>query len=335
MATECSRSLFAALALMALLLLLPNIAAAQCPPGQRMVGVRNNGQITYPICAPDNSSSGTASQGYDYPVAPAAMRWYALALHPNAVGAWIAKQHRSQPSAEKAALDACTNAMGPGCTLNAAIGNGWLAAVRDSENHTWIGSGARRRDATGMAMEYCKTEGGGHCEVIQTEGASAMMEFIGVRDMMPTSIDAPKGQFRRTWAAIAYIDGSHPDSPFDDAVWVKGGFPDHRAAADALLQQCERESRLKCKVMTNASNFTGMAYVQERERSYSAFRKGGRNEAELRAALQAECRAKDKPCTVVLTYDATRTDSLRIHLESEAWRQSGGRMGVAPVARAE
>lgn len=172
---NCLRPSLAVSALV-VLLLLPCIAAANCPPGQRMVGVRNNGHIVYPICGPDHGDSGAVAPGQ---YAPAAMRWYALALHPDAIGAWIAKQHRSESNAEQAALAACGSAMGAGCTLNATIGNGWLAAVRDSYNNTWIGTGTRRRDATQMAMDYCKNRGGGHCEVIQTEGASATMEFLG------------------------------------------------------------------------------------------------------------------------------------------------------------
>ncbi len=191
----------------------PAAAQAQayaCPgpgPGERMVGMTQggNGVAPVPLCVRDDSG------GPAPPPAPPAEAHAALVWHPDAADVWVDGNYTGANNpAEGIALDACTKAMGDGCTAAGTWWNSSMAIIRDRNGYFykgWAGEdGAERK----QVLADCSAKQLLPCEIFVTIKSS-------------TNRRLPGASVRKLFAASAWVTGGAADG-YNSKLYVASGY---------------------------------------------------------------------------------------------------------------
>lgn len=275
-------------------------------PGQRVVGMSQggNGVAPMPLCVDDVSTA--PRNGPPVPKAPPGPRmmwrdsYMTLVWHADASDGWIATGFGSSKSAETAALDACTQAMGEGCTVGTGVRNGSLALARDEDGGLWESVGESVLAARQATLKSCREGGYKHCEIIRFAIATPWLETVDGPSMGDPMVLAPQGDFRRNYGSVAWIDSKTVDGPWGTTVWVSTGRHKAEDSSGAAVDACEKASGQHCVAartvsggaITIATDTTGALHIGS-----SADYKTAEKDAESR------CKEARTECTVTATYE--------------------------------
>lgn len=224
---------------------LPTHAQYACSgpgPGEIMIGMTpgGNGIAPTPLCAPAPQGDG----GYQQAPATLPNVYMTVVGHPDTNRLWISRGFASQDAAEKVALNACTQALGEGCS----VGSTWfndarIVAVQDVAGNLYVKGAATSWRASGDADDDCEKFSSG-CHKVETIKNS----FNG------EEVDFPKGPFeRRRFGALARPKGKAPEK-WDDSAWLVTGQDGYKAAEDTALAQCRKDTGMDCELRVSAGN---------------------------------------------------------------------------------
>lgn len=214
-------------------------------PGEVMVGEQpaSNGVAAIPLCQyVDNGSYQQAAP----PPPPVHLpdTYMAVILHPDTTALWITTGYPSDASAKQAAMDACTKAMGEGCSVGEAWSNLATVVVVEDVAGNLYGHGDTDPDAARQrTMLECQQYSTG-CQVSRV----IVNAGFGKADQFPTQIPA-----RRLFASVARPKGTPPEK-WDDAAWLASGQSGYKAAEDAALTQCEHDTGMACQIRVTVGN---------------------------------------------------------------------------------
>ncbi len=272
-------------------------------PGERMVGMTQggNGIAPIPLCVRDAPAG---------PVAPAGppTQWvnshFVAAWHPQSSDVWTAAGYRSHESAGAAALAACNEAMGSGCTLTVGAANGAIAIARDAGGELWAATAATDGKAKKEVEKLCAKEQT-VCSVINSTTSPSWIEEIG-RPVTQAIVFPPKGGYRRIYASSAWVDGEKASGDWGAKVWVDAGHASARDAETAAVGQCERDSGARCKVVrTVADTFLTVAVDSEESVRVGA----SPTHDDAKKLAEKRCKDAKTKCTVTAIFDAQQKGS--------------------------
>lgn len=301
-------------------------------PGQRVVGMSQggNGVAPMPLCVDDPSTAPHyQAPAYEAPPGPQ-MVWMdsymAVVSHADASDGWIATGFGSFKAAEAAALGACTQAMGDGCTVGTEVRNGSVALARDESGGLWGNIGETADSAKRATLKSCREGGGKHCEIFRTAFATPWLEAVGGPSMDHPMVLAPEGDFRRSYGSVAWIDSKTIGGPWGSTVWVSTGRHKAEDSSSAAVAACEKASGEHCVdartvsggAITIATDTTGALHIGS-----SAVYKTAAKDAESR------CKEAKAECTVTATYDVQQFGDWTHDSNAALKTLSSKRKGVA------
>ncbi|HET6432650.1 DUF4189 domain-containing protein [Dyella sp.] len=287
----------------------PAVAQYACSgnqPGQRVVGMSQggNGVAPVPLCVDDPSTLPQyQAPAYEAPPGPQMVwmdNYMTMAWHADASDGWIATGFGSFQAAEAAAVGACAQAMGDGCTVGTGVRNGGLALVRDEDGALWENVGDSVAAAKRVTLKSCREGGGKHCGIIRTAFAHPWLEAVGGLSLGQPIILAPEGDFRRKYGSVAWIDSKAIGGPWGSTVWVSTGRHKAEDASSAAVNACEKASGQQCVAARTVSG-GAITIATDTTRALHV----GSSAVYKTAAKDAESRCKEAKveCTVTATYD--------------------------------
>ena len=289
-------------------------AAAQgtfvCPsgpgPGERQVGMTpgGNGVAAVPVCVSDGTGRSAPP--------PVQMRaidnYYAAAWHPESNDAWIVAGYLNESRAAQAALSACNQAMGGGCTLADSNVNGSLVIARGVTGELYAVSRAKRGDAEKEAKRFCRSKND-ECVVINWLTASPGSAPVGGSIREKTDLFPPSGNPRRSYGAIAWVDDSKLGSkPWTGDVWVVAGRPTADKARAEVLARCQKEIGVPCVAALVASDV--FVAIAERNGASILAEPGPTVEIAKRRAMAA-CKSAKGKCRIATTITLSEDAAFR------------------------
>jgi hypothetical protein len=162
-----SPALFARLALLSLVWLMPSAAQAYYPcngpgPGEILIGVDNTNGVQTPLCAPDPNYVDPGPGGY-WVDQYATLVW---GTDPNGAPtySWYTNAS-SQAEADTGALGQCQASGFSDCRIAMGVTNGAIAVAIDNSGSMHTDWGKDARQARKKALRFCKGQGGKGCKI--------------------------------------------------------------------------------------------------------------------------------------------------------------------------
>jgi hypothetical protein len=270
-------------------------------PGETVVGMSQggNGIASMPLCQRvDNGSPQQAPQGY-MPQIKLPDTYMAVIIHPDTSKFWSATGYGSNEAATKDALQACTEVMGEGCEVAAAWSNfSQIAVVEDAASNLYVEGERTGGRAEKNARKTCEKYSSG-CHTLAVVDNSVIP-----KQAFPTG--SPE---RRPFAAIARPKGTPPEK-WDDTAWLTSGQAGFKAAEDAVLSQCRRDTGAECELRVSVGNGQIARVADDTGRVLWL---NISNPAALAKQVRTNC-PKDHDCRVIDTFDAhaQRTATLEV-----------------------
>jgi hypothetical protein len=224
---------------------LPSWAAHACGgpgPDEYLVGQGPtvNGVTSYYVCEWRQQQSPQPQ--YQQAPPPRPSYWMSVMAHPDTTQVWAAKGYPSADTAQNAALDACTKAMGTGCYSTDRWSNeAYIAVVQDVQGYIYLkGAGLSQAQAEKAAMQECQSNA-------DYDPGCRLLTIIG-NSPNGMSNDFPSGgAARRLFGAVARPKGTAPP-PWDDSAWLASGIRGHKAAEQAALGECAKKTGMECEL---------------------------------------------------------------------------------------
>lgn len=277
----------------------PTAASAQayaCPgagPGERVVGMTPGGIgiAPVPLCVRDDSGEPPP------PPAPPAEAHAALVWHPGAADVWVDGNYTGANNpAERVALEACTKAMGDGCTMAGTWWNSSMTIIRDRNGYfykAWAGEGGAERK---QVLADCSAKQLLPCEVFATIKSS-------------TSRRLPGASVHKYFAASAWVVGDAADG-YDSKLYVASGHRNADAAIAAAIKACSDATSRSCE--SNA--LTGNGFIQAYRMNGADDSATAENSAKrAKEAAQVNCKKlKATSCELQAQFDS-RKSGLFVH----------------------
>ncbi|MFC5742156.1 DUF4189 domain-containing protein [Dyella tabacisoli] len=213
---------------------------------------------------------------------------------------WAAAGYGSDAAAQNTALDACTQTMGEGCEVGAAWSNlSEIVVIEDAAGNLFVKGGPGLGNAEKAAREECELYTAG-CHTT----ANVINSLIGTRTNFPVG-----PLHRRLFASIARPKGT-PDPKWDDMAWLASGQSGFKAAEQAALSQCGRDTDVECEVRVTVGN-SQIARTTD-DQGHISWLNIAAPEA-LDRQLRAHC-AKGRECRLLDTFDARTPRTLAIEI---------------------
>lgn len=219
-----------------------------CPngpgPGERQVGMTpgggNSGVAQVPVCVRDGPA----------PPPPPPMRaidsYVAAAWHRDSNDAWIGAGYHSPERARAAAINACNQAMGGGCTVASENVNGAIVISRGSTGILYASSGKNRGSTEKQAHEYCRKQND-ECLIVRSAWGNPGSAPVGASVSENGGVYGPEKDYRRRYGAVAGLDPKViGDANWLSQLWVAGGFESEDAARRAAMAACQRDAGKGC-----------------------------------------------------------------------------------------
>lgn len=290
-----------------------------CPngpgPGERQVGTAgggNSGLAPFPVCESVDESQ---------PSGPPALQFYwvdnfvAVAWHLKASDVWAVSRARSAEEAEKGALALCEAVMKDGCTVAQVVANGSIAIARGSDGSLWSAWGETPRKAKEEVLASCRKEGA-RCVYEKVFTGKPWEQLAGTTPpfRLVEHVPPPGAPLRKRYGALSWIEGS--DARWDTTVWVSGDLDTAEEAEKVSVAQCEKDSRLKCKMVRWSSN----GYINLSRDDQDSLRVyGGLSANDASEAAKEACKKAQRKCKTLATFDVRQsgvvTKSFPISLE--------------------
>lgn len=278
-----------------------------CPngpgPGERQIGTAgggNSGVAPFPIC----ERMDTPQQSY----APALQFYWvdnfvAVAWHLKASDVWAVSRARSAEEAEKGALALCEAVMKDGCTIANVVANGSIAIARASDGSLWSAWGETPRKAKGEVLASCLKEGA-QCVYEKAFTGKPWEQLAGTTPpfRLVQYVPAPSTSLRKRYGALAWTEGS--DAPWDRTVWVSGDLDTVEEAKKVSIEQCEKDSRLKCKMVRWSSNGIIILFRDDQD---SLRVSGGLSASDANKAAKDVCKKAKRRCETLATFDVRQS----------------------------
>ncbi|WP_181243850.1 DUF4189 domain-containing protein [Chamaesiphon polymorphus] len=133
-------------------------AEGRCPDGYYPTGGGTAGWLGCAPMSPIPRGDNSNSEPDDRPRISTmyANSYIAVAWHPEASDVWATWNHWTREKSQQAALTACTQVMGSGCTIAVSGWNGSVAIARDKRNLLWYGWGNKPDNARTNLLTVCK-----------------------------------------------------------------------------------------------------------------------------------------------------------------------------------
>ena len=298
-------------ALLFVMLVCPNTAQAQgtfiCgngPPGEveRQVGntPASSGVGSVPICTSDGPTALPGPPRAPKPITYTNIAQASIAWHPSAGDVWavwdVSSIDRLNP--EDFVMDACTKAMGPGCTLLGSVENGTIALARSQIGTIRIAAGRSPKEAKGAVLADC-TKAGLRCSFMKTYTAQDWFQRTTDKSRMQSYDPSKnKGGITRKFVGAAAL--SKGPKPWSDKVWMSGGHGTFEAANYAALAGCKEDSKFECQLA--ASNAHGVIAVgidnQNNVRAVSE-----QSLALAQNDVKQKCAKLKIKCTITVSFD--------------------------------
>jgi Domain of unknown function (DUF4189) len=298
-----------------------------CPDGYYPIGGGNAG---WQGCAP--------IPGYEFPRSdpgPApdpgpriptmyANSYIAVAWHPNANDVWATWNHRTEAKSTQTALNACTQAMGEGCTIAINGWNGSVAIARDQDNIVWQAWADTPKNARKNVMKACKEKKEG-CKILHVFTAEPLIQpanftpeqqeilvtnpaFDFSKKYFPSNVKRlstePQSDTSRGFLAIAWT--RFPLQAWPNLV-VASGYPTVKEAEKVAIERCQTESKQTCfsfGAIDNRTHPMFAAYVYGKDQVYWY---SNMTEESLEKDAEKHCREGNVTCQKIGVFDARRS----------------------------
>lgn len=289
-----------------MMVLAPESASAQnypCPngpgPGERQIGTAgggNSGVAQFPICERVDESQ---------PSGPPALQFYwvdnfvAVAWHPDASDVWAVSRARSAEEGEKGALALCEAVMKDGCTIASTVANGSVALARASDGSLWSAWGETPRKAKEEVLASCLKRGE-RCVYEKVFTGKPWEQLAGTTPpfRLVEYVPPPGASLRKRYGALSWIEGS--DARWDTTVWVSGDLDTAEEAGKISVSQCEKDTRLKCKLV----RWSGNGYINLSRDDQDSLRVyGGLSGSDASKAAKDACKKAKRKCETLATFD--------------------------------
>lgn len=275
-----------------------------CPngagPGERQVGVAgggNSGVAQFPVCERLDVSQ---------PSGPPALQFYwvdnfvAVAWHLKASDVWAVSRARSAEEGEKGALALCEAVMKDGgCTIANVVANGSVAIARAADGSLRSAWGETPGKAKKDVLAWC-LEQGTRCVYEKAFTGKPWEQLAGTTPpfRLVEYVPPSGASLRKRYGALSWIEGSDPR--WGTTVWVSGDLDTAEEAEKISVSQCEKDSRLKCKMVRWSSNGY-IILARDDQDSLRVY--GGLSASDASEAAKDACKKAKRKCKTLATFD--------------------------------
>jgi Domain of unknown function (DUF4189) len=306
-------------------------AEGNCPDGYYPIGGGNAG---WEGCAPYNTPPQPGPGPTPDP-GPRIQTMYAnsyvaVAWHNNADDVWAVWNHRSEAKAKEAALNACNQVMGSGCTIAVSTWNTTVAIARRQNGQLWFATESSPKKARKSVMKSCE-ESQNDCKLLHTFTAEPLIQpanftpeqqeilitnpaFDFSKKYLPSNVKrltetyspGPKADTSRGFFAIAWLGGQQ-EVPLSNLV-MASGFPTVKEAEKAALDRCQAQSKQTCLSLTDVDDQKNPMFgIYLNSRNIMQIYNNSTSEAIEKVAAD-ECNKSGLTCQKVGIFDVRRSD---------------------------
>lgn len=228
-----------------------------------------------------------------------ASNYVAVAWHPNASDVWAIWNAQSEEEAKEGALRLCTVAMTKGCVIANVGSNSSISIARASDGTLWSGWGETPKKAKMAVLASCQKQGA-RCIYEKTFTGKPYRDAAGTMPLVKLEYYAPPFQapLRNRYGALAWIEAT--DARWDETIWMSSGHNTQEEAGDAVVAKCEKDSKLKCKVVQSNSNGFIVLYRDDQ----AALRVSGAQSADDAEKWSREvCKKAKRSCKTLAVFD--------------------------------
>jgi hypothetical protein len=253
----------------------------------------------------------------------------AIAWHVDAADVWATWNRRTEEGAKQAALEACNNVMGEGCTIAVSAWNSSIAIAQEEGGALWYGAHDTESKAKKKVLEDCRA-GKHQCKIKYVFTARPWTEPANwtdvERQIAAEKINFFKDQFPDTAVARnVHVLVGWPEKKWTDKVWLVSGRQNYQQSEKLLLERCKRDSGVDCVVSQASVNgavyrymdsAAGTGWVAASSKKAAAFR------------MQEYCAKTKGKCSLEQGFDA-QTPRLTVLESPPAGMRSRGFVAVA------
>lgn len=295
-------------------LLLMSNASVACPDGYQPGGLKGYGNPYG--CMPVHAAEAPAPQRPTTWV----HSYAAVAWHPQAADEWAVWNARGQQGgangAARVAINTCTRAMGPGCTLAMTTANGAIAVARRFDGILLVQSGASKKEAKENVLKDC-TNQKQRCTYIKAFHAKPWVEYVeGPRYDNAEYYDPAeeKGDVRHNlFGAVAWTESGQ--KPWAESVWARGGHATYEAAGNAVVASCQKDSGATCKLAH--TNINGVIVVAVDDQS-SLRITGEQSVGAAEKWAMEKCKITKRKCSIAARFDTQKSEAIVFHADEKA-----------------
>jgi hypothetical protein len=250
--------------------------------------------------------------------------YVAVAWHNNADDVWAIWNHRSEAKAKEAALNACNQAMGSGCTIAVSSWNTSVAIARRQNGQLWYATESSPKKARKSVMKSCE-ENKEDCKLLHTFTTEPLIQpanftpeqqeilvtnpaFDFSKNYFPRNIKRlstePQADTSRGFLAIAWT--RFPLQAWPNLV-VASGYPTVKEAEKVAIERCQTESKQTCFSFgaiddRTYSMFAAYVYGKDQVYWYSNM-----TEESLEKDAEKHCREGNVTCQKIGVFDSRRS----------------------------
>ena len=293
-------ALLAAAMFSSLLLSCPAYACSDLPgicAQQQQQQQETNDYFATPVQSEDEENY---AQERRMPSVPRASSYLAVASNYNTSEVWAVTGYRTSDDARKAALGACTAAMGEGCFIGESGWNSSIAVAHDSTGIPWFGWGLASDIAKRDSLKECAKHADG-CTVHDVFSAAPLPIPDNAHiDMMDFSQSYfPRGPIKRHTFALVVWPEKDTAPQFGSLVWVASGARDWREMRNEANAACQKTTGIQCKLGKVVANGYLFQMTDENGRSWW---NGSDSAANINGNAKKIC-PDGEACFVVQSFD--------------------------------
>ncbi len=300
----------------------PQTAQAQafpCPngpgPGEVQVGVTggSHGVAAIALCAtvsnPDSSDSSRTSHSQPSRLPEFKESYMVVAWHKDSSAVWATAGHSQSNDAKKASLDVCNQAMGDkNCYYEVWINQSYIAVTHDEFGIPWVrGAANQSQNAKDKAMAECETHSFG-CKFTKTF-SYIMVPYAAPFGKDYAEKDIPQIPITRHHFGLTAWPAQEPHAKWRGHTWLTTGQQNSKLAENKLLQQCQTQALVPCKLGYQIPNGVLVRYVDDKGLNVWI---GVAKEQDAEARVKKKC-PKDAQCRIVEMFDTQTARDLVIN----------------------